>query len=1385
MTFRALFVPFLLLLYSFIDASTVLYVTPENEASLTLAAELYRAAQEAVETRDKERLLRASIDAYSEIAAAYNNLAMLIYERQERDEALHLLQRGLKAAKATHDTDNEAKIHNNLGLITRERGKWSVSYSLQALEHFNKALAIHPHFIEALYNKASVMLALRRDQDSFELLQKVLELEPDYPQAHLDLGRIYFEHGNLESALKHEDHAIARATTIKEMLLGLHNKGVFLREYNLLSRASIVFDEMLACATIDSYALVNLMNVKRLLCDWQGMERLESQVVQAAQQQGGPRISQEAVFFLPFDFTLVKVSDTFRKRLAVQASNMYEQSSTLQLVPLTWTTKSVTWSRPEPSQRLKVGYLSFDFRDHPMGHLTLGLIEQHTALARNVHTFCYSYGPTSVASAPWRRQFEAKCNLFRDFVGLSDLQAAQLIGLDGIDILVDLMAHTKGARMAIPSLRPSRIVVNYLGYPGTMGSTFTDFVMVDRLILPPEVAAASMTEQVVYLPYTYQVNQYDPSLFSCGPDSACRRAKRAHHGLPLYAIVFCNFNTINKMESTSFAVWMSILRQVPTSVLWLLAPSGPDALRVRTGLQEQAMAHGVLPSRLLFAPRINKAAHLERITLADLFLDTFIYTAHSTAADALWANVPIVTMWGDSFPSRVAASLIVNALPYPELVAHSVKDYEHLAVFLATSPSILRRLRQEVAAHTLTSPLFNTKQTTEAIEVAYEVMHDVTNRLTACSERGKTPRFQLVIQPERTIKAFPTHDSITSRVSRALQQGITLQEQGDVVKARNVFTRVIQASPLHPDANHLMGTLDYQSGHFERASTFLRRAVAADPFVIRYHVNLAVNFMALKQFRPAETELHTALQLDPFNRMAILKLSEVYRDQQAFDKVVYLYKTHQDVLYSFSGQPINASHDEVRQAFQEYSIALDRTGHFQQALDLLATAIEHYPTIFSLRFYLGALYNEHGRYKEGNQQHYDAVKAQARSLFATRGRFFRKLPRPDNKLVLAFYCHEYGQSWWNQWGPTSLITGLGGSEEAVVFLTRELLKLGYWVEVYGDPSPQDLSTLEQADQERVRWYPHYAYDLDDTRVDIFVAWRYHISMAMGTMARKRFLWMHDLPPQDARQSIELLRHADGIVCLSAFHASAFPAQLQSKITIVANAVDRSFVVDGENHATRFVYGSSPSRGLHTLLKAWPRIRKQLPTAELRVFYGFTPGFLNWGEREMTNFTDWMHEIKHLLANTRGVHYVGLVNHAQLAEEYANAGFYLYPTTFSETSCISLMKAMANGAIPLTSRYPRSALSETVDDFDLGPRPLQVQTIDDDPEWLELWIQSIIKAVDNKQQTTRVRQRMKQFAREKYCWESMALQWHRVLSRQESDCAAQTCTQSFPTWPSLK
>lgn len=499
------------------------------------------------------------------------------------------------------------------------------------------------------------------------------------------------------------------------------------------------------------------------------------------------------------------------------------------------------------------------------------------------------------------------------------------------------------------------------------------------------------------------------------------------------------------------------------------------------------------------------------------------------------------------------------------------------------------------------------------------------------------------------------------------------------------------------------------------------------------------------------------------------------------------------------GEASQVGDSEREHAFLRYSYALAMTNRESEAIELLQDAIAKHKTYYRVGYNLVVFFNRQGLYPLGEEWLVKVVLAEAQSSYESRGRGFRKRPRPKDtgRKVVAIYCHEYGQGWWGQWGPSSLETGLGGSEEAVVFLSAELQKLGYWVEVYGDPSEKDILTItpemdgqehfpnRSSSQERVVWYPHYAYDLEDTEVDIFVAWRYHGSLVVGRKARSRYLWMHDIPSADVRQS-ELLvslstsegqmgskNFVSGILCVSAFQASFFHSRVHELklIILTTNGLDaRHFMANdedepGRNHATNFVYGSAPNRGLEFVLRAWPQIRAAIPEAQLTVFYGFTQAFDRWGATEISEFAVWKFEMETLVNTLPGVHYAGLVGHEQLARGYAQAGFYLYPTTFSETSSVTLMKAMASGAIPITSRYSHSALQETCGGFDLGP----AQALDDqDPsvEWLRLWVQSVVGAVqDDSGRVRALRGQMKAFARDKYTWVSVAKQWHEVFEAE--------------------
>jgi predicted O-linked N-acetylglucosamine transferase (SPINDLY family) len=321
--------------------------------------------------------------------------------------------------------------------------------------------------------------------------------------------------------------------------------------------------------------------------------------------------------------------------------------------------------------------------------------------------FTYSYGPDD--GSDYRAQIAAESDHFVDLREAGDAQAARRIHTDGIHILVDLMGYVANCRPEVLALRPAPIQVNYLGYPGTMGADFMDYIVTDRVTTPPG-DVPFIHEAIVYLPHTYQVTD-DQQPIDPQP------VTRADEGLPEAGTVYCCFNTLYKLEPAMFGAWMRILAGVAGSVLWLLAKP-PEA---RENLRREAAAAGVDPARLVFAEGKHKPLHLARLGLADLVLDTRYYNAHTTTSDALWAGIPVLTWPGDGFPARVAASLL-SAIDLPELIVPSLVDYEREAIRLGNDPAALAGLKMRVAEHRSTRPLFDTRRWVRGFEWALAAM---------------------------------------------------------------------------------------------------------------------------------------------------------------------------------------------------------------------------------------------------------------------------------------------------------------------------------------------------------------------------------------------------------------------------------------------------------------------------------------------------------------------------------------------------------------------------------------------------------------------------------------------------------------------------------------
>ena len=356
-------------------------------------------------------------------------------------------------------------------------------------------------------------------------------------------------------------------------------------------------------------------------------------------------------------------------------------------------------------ERLRIGYLSADYHEHPTSFLVARVIEQHDR--KRFDVLGYSCGPD--ADDSMRRRMRAAFDTWRDIRSLSHEVAAQQVCDDGIDILVDLTGYTTNARLEILAQRPAPVQVSWLGYPGTLGhSRIADYLIGDPIVSPPP-DGAHFGETLALMPNCYQPNDRQRVIGE--------RPSRVAAGLPAHGFVFCSFNQTYKFTPAMFDLWCRLVAAVPGSLLWLLEPIEAAGANLR----REARTRGVAPERIVFAPRRTQAQHLARLQLADLALDTFPYTSHTTASDALWAGVPLLAMRGNTFASRVSGS-IVNAAGLPELVADSPEEYYRAALELATLPDKLAQIRARLADQRMTCALFDSERFTRDLERLYRRM---------------------------------------------------------------------------------------------------------------------------------------------------------------------------------------------------------------------------------------------------------------------------------------------------------------------------------------------------------------------------------------------------------------------------------------------------------------------------------------------------------------------------------------------------------------------------------------------------------------------------------------------------------------------------------------
>jgi predicted O-linked N-acetylglucosamine transferase (SPINDLY family) len=659
------------------------------------------------------RLMARSVAGKPPNIQFIENYAALSYKAGKYETALQLCEQGLKIERnyvpliylsavsflqlkrlqeslAAFDTvlslqPNHVIAVNERGTVLATMGRFD-----EALPCFEKASVLNPQYADAALNRGNLFGQLKRLDEALAAFDKALTLKPGLAEAWLGRAKVLKNLKRFDEALPAYDQALTLKPDLAEAWFG---HGVVLNELERHEDAARSFERLVELAPDYPFAKGFLIHQRMLCCDWEGYHS----IIQSIENElrAGKKSAE------PFGYQSISNSPHDVKRCTeiYAAENQPRQQAVL------WTGERYH------NSKIRIGYSSGEFRHHAVSILMTELFELHDKNRFELFAFDNGWDDGSNYRKRINQAFDTIINIRQ----LMDAQAAAIIKQNKIDVLINLNGYFGEQRMGVFSHKPAPIQVNYLGYLATMGVDYIDYILADRFVIPAE-HQAFYTEKVVHLPDTYQVNDTKRSISE-------RTPTRAKVQLSEKGFVFCCFNNNFKITPKIFDVWMRLLNKLEGSVLWLLE----DNAAVTRNLRSEAEARGISPARLVFAPRIDYPDYLARYRLADLFLDTLPFNAGTTASDALWAGLPLVTCSGETFAARVAGSLL-NAVGLPELVTKSLEEYEALALKLARDPVLLASLKEKLARNRDTYPLFNSKRFTRHIEAAYTTMWEKYQR---------------------------------------------------------------------------------------------------------------------------------------------------------------------------------------------------------------------------------------------------------------------------------------------------------------------------------------------------------------------------------------------------------------------------------------------------------------------------------------------------------------------------------------------------------------------------------------------------------------------------------------------------------------------------------
>lgn len=754
------------------------------------------------------------------------NLGNLLRDQQQWDRALAAYLQALTVHRPTVD------VELALGEILMQQARWT-----EAEAHFTQALQLQPGLLNAALAQAQCrqqsgdsaaartalrqlaaqrhddlpgllaieqcLLEMNHFDDAEAVLRQAIALSPGEASLQHNLGALFIRQKRIAEALPCFERAVELGL---EQPQTLSNLAGCLTLQGQIQEAVPVLKRLIAIEPDNLYAHSSLHFILAKLCIWDSLDHLRPMLIEPALR--GQSSSDPPLPFI-YQVLPVPISEQEQQTIAHHfAAHVMKQVAC----------DRFDFSAHPRHGRLRIGYLSADFHNHATSHLMLGLFKRHDRQRFEI----YAYSLSADDGTFYRQRIRQEVDHFVDLQALSHHDAAQRIFADEIDILIDLKGYTRDSRPEILAQRPAPLQLAWLGYPGTVGAPFIDFMLTDRIVTPA-ARQPFYDEKFAYLPQCYQIND-------CEQEIAAEIPTRAECALPDSGFVFCCFCALYKTEPVIFAVWMDLLKAVPGSVLWLL--NGHET--AKQNLRAAASAAGVDPARLIFAPHQDKARHLARHAHADLFLDTYFCNAHTTASDALWAGLPVITCPRDTFATRVGASLLTY-IGLAELIAPTLDAYRELALSYARAPDKLAQLKQRLRQQRSSAPLFDTGGFTRELE----------NLLR-----------QLWLQ------RFPL-EAEARTTDEILQQALSAYQQEDFTAALACLQPLLLQLPLRPDLWNFLGVLNRKLKHYPLAYQAYHRALELEPGHAESLANLGNVCRDLERYDEAISAYQQALRARP------------------------------------------------------------------------------------------------------------------------------------------------------------------------------------------------------------------------------------------------------------------------------------------------------------------------------------------------------------------------------------------------------------------------------------------------------------------------------------------------------------------------------------------